>query len=340
MILDSWSIALITCSVITLVLGAVGSASGVRVIRSWDPGSDTELQIGLEERVWLAATLAQFALVVQVVSALLFIYAAGFFATILKGAMCAAGSLTANGYGLPALAVKIITIFLGALWIIVHRLDINCEDYPLTRFKSFWLLLLFPLLCLDAFLVVSYLASLEPEIITSCCGVLFGGADEGGYSLFDYTSPSRLAAMTAMNGAVVAALSLLLLHPGNAAGKRMLIIGWTTIVGWVGFYLLSVLVITVVVSPSVYAMPHHRCPFDLFHYPYAAVGVPLYLFLHAAVLCGLGVAVAGLISTRWIAIDRVRPFMKAAVLLSVASLFLFLATAAWPPLSYYLLGGQ
>lgn len=340
MILESWSIALITCSAITIVLGFVGSVSALRVLRSWDIGSDSEHQIGLEEQVWLAATLTQFALVVQVISALIFIYAAGYFATILTGAMCAAGSLTANGYGLPALAVKIITIFLGALWIIVHRLDIGCKDYPLTRIKSSWLLVLFPFLCADAFLMISYLVNLDPDIITSCCGVLFGGSDGGGYSLFDYASPFRLVWMTAINGAVVIVCSLLLVQCGAGAGKIVRVAGWTAIIGWISLYLLAILVVTVVVSPYVYALPHHRCPFDLIHYPYAAVGIPLYLFLHTAVLFGLGGAVAGLCSGRRIAVDMVRPFITTAAILSVSSLFLFFITAAWLPLSYMMFGGQ
>ena len=48
---------------------------------------------------------------------------------------------------------------------------------------------------------------------------------------------------------------------------------------WISFYLLALAVITVQVSPYVYALPHHRCPFDLLRYPYLAIGLPLYLFL-------------------------------------------------------------
>ena len=99
MILEFWSIALITCSLVTLFLGTAGTAAALQVMRRWDPGSDSERQIRLEERVWLTATLVQFALVVQVVSALMFIYAADYFATVLRGAMCAAGSLRRTAMG-------------------------------------------------------------------------------------------------------------------------------------------------------------------------------------------------------------------------------------------------
>jgi len=314
--------------------------SSVRVLRSWDRGSDSEHQIRLEEEVWLAATLTQFGLVVQVMSALILIYAAGYFATILKGAMCAAGSLTANGFGLPALGVKIITIFSSSLWIIVHRLDVGCEDYPLTRFKSGWLLVLFPLLCTDAFLSFSYLLNLDPEIITSCCGVLFSSSEDGGYSLFDYSSPAHLLWTTALcgGGAVIFTLLSLRSHDRGKLGKPWVCL--MAFAAWSMFYLLAILVITVVVSPYVYAMPHHQCPFDLLHYPYAVVGIPLYLFLHTAVLAGLAGSVVGLLERNRLMPERTRPFMKVAAMTAVAGLLLFSVTAAWPPFSYMMFGGQ
>ena len=192
MILESWSIALITCSAVVIIFGLVGAATALRLLNHWNLGSDSELQIKLEERVWLVATLVQFGLVVQIISAILFIYAADYFATVLKGAMCAAGSLTANRYGLPVLGFKLVTIFVGSLWIMLHRLDIGSEHFPYTRLKGIWLLAMLPLLIGDGLLVVLYLANLEPEIVTSCCGILFGDTEAGGYSLLNYASETKV----------------------------------------------------------------------------------------------------------------------------------------------------
>ena len=339
MILESWSIALITCSVVTNSFGLIGTVTALRLLRYWDIGSDSERQIRLEEQIWLTATLVQFGLVVQIISAGIFIYAADYFATVLKGAMCAAGSLTANPYGLPALGFKLATIFVGSLWIMLHRLDISFEDFPYTRIKCFWLLVLMPLLVGDALMVVLYLANLEPEIITSCCGVIFGDVESGGYSLFDY--PSGLVGVLSLTAiaALILIGSLYRLLSNSSSSRKPLLEALLALV-WIGFYVVSLAVITVQVSPYVYGLPHHRCPFDLLHYPYLVVGLPLYLFLHGGVLTGLGGAMAGVVSFFKGGRGRVEPFIRRMLIVSLLLLVLFLLTAGWRPMTYIVFGGQ
>ncbi len=340
MLIESWSIALLTCSLVTVVFGAIGAVTALQVVRFWDPGVDTEQQIRLEERVWLAATLVQFGLVVQIVSALIFVYAADYFATILTGAMCAAGSLTANAYGLPALGVKLITIFLAGLWIVVHRLDIGRETFPFTRLKSFWLMILLPLLIGDALLVFLYLANLEPDIITSCCGIIFGEKDTDGFSLFDLSSSVPLLISS---GALIVAIVLcsrLLMTARHGGDRRRRAGGWVITIAWLLFYLLALLLITVLVSPYIYGLPHHRCPFDLLQYPYASLGLPLYLFLHAAVFCGMSGGTAVILSGREGETPPHASFIRRSLQLSLVMLVLFLAAAAGAPLRYIYFGGQ
>lgn len=340
MILESWSIALVTCSAVTVIFGIVGAVTALRVISHWDIGSDSEQQIRLEEQIWLAAALVQFSIVVQIISAVIFIYAADYFATVLKGAMCAAGSLTANRYGLPALGFKLGTIFFGGLWIILHRLDISSENFPFTRIKSFWLVALLPLLVGDAVLIFLYLVNLEPEIITSCCGIIFGGEDVGGYSLLDYSSAGTILYLLAGLTLFLVAGSAFQRRINGRPRKTRILGGGLLAVGWTGFYLLALVVITVVVSPYVYALPHHRCPFDLLHYPYAVTGVPLYLFLHGAVLLGLGGALAAMVGGFEETGDLVDKFVRWASVISLSLLLLFLLTAGWQPFFYIVSGGQ
>lgn len=340
MLIESWSIALLTCSLVTAVFGTVGAATALQVVRFWDPGSDSEQQIILEERIWLAATLVQFGLAVQVVSALVFVYAADYFATILTGAMCAAGSLTANVYGLPALGVKMATIFLAGLWIVVHRLDIGRETFPLTRLKSVWLILLLPLLIADALLVLLYLAHLEPEIITSCCGIIFGEKTTGGFSLLDISSSTPLLISGGSLIAVIVLCSLLLTTAGRSGGQPRKGLGWAITGLWLLFYLLALLVITVLISPYVYGLPHHRCPFDLLQHPYAFLGLPLYLFLHAAVFSGMAGGTAAILSGREGERLPCNSFIRRSIQLSLVGLAFFLAVAGFAPLRYIYFGGQ
>ena len=97
--------------------------------------------------------------------------------------MCATGSLLANDFGIPALIVKIGGVFFYGFWIVLHQLDVRSERYPLVRIKYVYLLLLLPLLLLDLSLEMLYIAELEPDIITSCCAVVFGESAGGGTNL-------------------------------------------------------------------------------------------------------------------------------------------------------------
>ncbi|MEE4164851.1 MAG: hypothetical protein V2I35_02550, partial [Desulfocapsaceae bacterium] len=181
MLTDVWSIGLLSCSTVTLFLALAGVRTGYRIFRYWNTESASELQIRLEEEVYLSAALVEFGFVIQLLSVLMLVLAADYFSTILVGAMCAAGALSANPFGIPALLVKLVTLFLSAAWIVCHKLDISSEYYPLVKRKYLLLFCILPLLFLDSILLFLYLYNLEPDIITSCCGVLFSDQVGDGY---------------------------------------------------------------------------------------------------------------------------------------------------------------
>ncbi|MFA6465350.1 MAG: hypothetical protein WCT30_06305, partial [Desulfurivibrionaceae bacterium] len=150
MFLNPWSLALSLCSLVVLLLGAVAGKTAVRVLRFWEPGSDSTQQIRLENEIWLSSTLVAYGLGFQIITLILFVLAADEFCQVIVGAMCATGALLANPYGMPALLVKLFGVFFYGFWILLHQLDIRSEHYPLVRIKYLALLLLLPMLILDA----------------------------------------------------------------------------------------------------------------------------------------------------------------------------------------------
>ena len=341
MLFDTWSLALLSCSAVTLFFASVGSFTALRILRYWDSGSDSEIQIRLEGEIWLSATLMEFGLIVELISVILLVLAADYFSTLLTGAMCATGALTANQYGIPALLSKLLTIFFCALWIILHRLDSSSEKYPLVRLKYILVLLLFPLLTVNAVLLLYYLANLEPEIITSCCGVIFSSQTRDGYNLLGNFENSLLLTVYGAVIFLIGASSLLMLAVDQQKNRfSILFIGLQTC-GWVIFYPLSLVVITVIVSPYVYAMPHHRCPFDLLQAHYYWIGYPLYFFLHVAVVAGLTPAVVSLVSWQEKELARqAASYRKRSLWVSLVFLTAFLIITAWHPARYLLTGGE
>lgn len=339
MLLNGWSLALISCGLAILFVTALAVRSAGRVLRSWDPGADTAAQIRLEGEIWLSAALMQYAAAFQMVSLLLLVLAADNFAGILAGAMCATGALLANPYGIPCLVVKIILVFMAGFWIVLHRLDLTSAHYPLVRTKYLFLLLFAPLIPVDFALQWLYLRGLEPDIITSCCGLIFRPSAGDGQNLLGPWSTFWLLVLC---GGLVSLIGLVSAHLQRRLGlglvaTRLHSLALTFL--WVLFLPTALATITIVISPYVYAMPHHRCPFDLLQGEYALLGYPLYLTLFGGTFSG---GAAGLVAMfgqgRGLA-ERIPLVQMGMVRISLILLGFFLLLAAYAPLRYILGGG-
>ncbi len=330
MLVTSWSIGLSVTSVLGLFLILRAAYTAIWVVRFWDLRADTPLQIRLESEIWLSSTLMEFGLFFQIFSLLLLVITADSFAPLLAGAMCATGSFLANGYGMPALYVKLGSVFLYGLWIVLHRLDLRSPNYPLVRIKNIYLLLLCPLLFVDITLQTLYLHGLRPDIITSCCGVVFAKPSTGLLGL-----SQQMASAT--SAVVFFAACLLLLIPAWKPfpfAKPLLAAG-SAILFPVGLW-----IITTFVSPYVYAMPHHRCPFCLLQVEYNFIGYPLFASLYLATFSGMamgvvdiGKRVSGLETA---SIEQQKMFR---ILFSLSTL-LFILLSIYFPIKYLVMGGE
>ncbi len=334
MFLDSWSIALVICGLVVFFMMGFAARSAVRVLLYWDPDSDSGRQIKLENEIWLTSTLVECALGVQILSLTVFVLAADHFSGAIVGAMCATGSLLANDFGVPALTVKIGGVFLYGFWIVLHQLDIRSERYPLVRLKYIYLLTLLPLLVLDLSLGMMYIAGLEPDIITSCCAVVFGEAVGGGTNLF--AGFSHFLSLLLLYGST----ALLFILGGLLLAWRR--IGLVVVFGgvWLWFFLLALVVITTLFSSYVYAMPFHKCPFCILKPEYYYIGFAIYGLLFTGAHLGMSVAVTEPLR-QVVGLEEVTErFQRRATLWSLVLLALFTAVSSWHYLRYLLLGGQ
>jgi hypothetical protein len=339
MLLNSWSITLLVISAASFFLAGGAARTAIRILRFWDAEADTARQIELENETWLSALLMEYGMVLQLVGLLLLVLATDSYSEILIGAMCATGAILANGYGVPLLLVKILGVFLYGLWIVLHRLDISSEYLPLTRIKFLYLLMLTPLLLFDMILLVLYLVQLEPDIITSCCGVVFGSATGDGTNLIGPMPLGLVMSVFYVLAGVLVVFSFVLLKKidkGAFYGER--IIGLLFSLLWVLFFCLALLVITAVISSYIYAMPFHRCPFDILKKEYHFVGYPIYVTLFFATFFGMSAGATSLFTTIASLQEAVRIFRKASLRLCLLLLPLFLAIISWFPAVYFLGG--
>ena len=280
---------LLASGLVSLLLVAAGW-QGLRILRGWNLQSGSEGQLELERRTYLVSTLVAFALVIQLLSLFLFIFTADSLHTQFVGAMCAAGSLAVNPFGYPALLMKIATCLIAGLWLLVHRADTQGYDYPLIRPKYALLLSLVPLVLLETWLQTRYLTGLKADVMTSCCGSLFGLGRQG-FAAELAGLPPRL--MQPAFWATFLALGLTgLLFLRSRRGARLFA------VLSLGFLLVAVASLISFFCLYIYALPTHHCPFCLLQREYGFVGYPLYGTLLGGGITGLGVGALAFFKTR------------------------------------------
>ena len=266
------------------MLGAAGW-QGLRILQGWDLQSGSETQLQLERRTYLVSTLVSNALVIQVLSLFLFIFTADGLHSQFVGAMCAAGSLAVNPYGYPTLLLKLATCLLSGGWLVLHRADTQGHDYPLIRPK-YWLLLgLVPLILLETWLQTRYLTGLKADVMTSCCGSLFGQGRQGFASELASLPPKVMMPVFWVSLGALVLTGLVVLRSRRGAAL---------------FSLLSLAFLAVAVASLlsffclyIYALPTHHCPFCLLQREYGFVGYPIYATLLVGAVAGLG---AGLLA--------------------------------------------
>jgi len=334
MFLSSWSIALTISSLIVLGLLIVAGRTAVRVLLYWDPSCDDNRQIRLENETWLASTLVEYGLGFQIVSLVVFVLAADSYGQVITGAMCATGALLANEYGMPVLFLKMAGVFLYGFWIVLHHLDISAENYPLVRLKYWYLILLLPVVAADLVLQTLYIAGLKPDIITSCCAVVFGTATGDGQNLLSGLDQESLLFIYYPAMFVLAGLN------GLLGWRWREWLGAITAIFWVFFFGLALLTITNVISSYVYAMPYHKCPFCLLKPEYDSVGFLLYITLIAGTFFGISPALVTPLKKKKELTSTISRFQLIAMRISLLMLILYGIFSSYHLIRYMLWGGE
>lgn len=324
MILHPAVIALLLSSFIISCMMLYSTYFGLQIVRKWDIKSGSEVQLSLERRTYLVSTLVQYALLFEVVSIFLFIYTAEDIHTLLVGAMCATGSLNANPFGFPALYAKIAVFFAAASWIAVNHIDNKAEDYPLIKWKYRLLIAVLAFLITEFILQFQYFLKINPNVITSCCGVMFGEKSKG--------IASSIAAFPPLPAKILFySLFAVTIAAGIASYKHQrkpftYLLSIFTFM----FFIFSIAAIISFVSLYFYQLPTHHCPFCILQKEYYYIGYPLYAFLFAGTF--LGIMVGAVERFKKIpSMNRIIPYAQQRwTLYSIIFLTIFMIIASAP----------
>jgi hypothetical protein len=235
--------------------------------------------------------------------------------------MCAAGTLNVNAFGYPTIMLKIINFLLAGLWLIVNYTDNQAYDYPLIKKKYALLIIIVPFIMVEMIIQAIYFLGLKPNIITSCCGTLFGSEMQG-ISSSIVTFP-RSSVEVAFYSAMTITLAL------GIYFYRRLRFGYLFSVSSIITFVVSIIALISFLCLYFYELPTHHCPFCILQKEYNFVGYPLYLTLLGGAVPGMGVA-AILPCNQIKSLASVVPSIQRGLsLMTVSAYFLFMGIVTW-----------
>lgn len=283
MILHPAILALLTGSVLTVIMILYASFYGMMIVSKWDMTSGSEIQLSLERRTYLISTILSYTLLFQLLSLFLFIYTADHLHILFNGAMCAAGTLNADPFGYPLLIMKIVNFLIAGVWLIINHADTRGYDYPLIRVKYAILMVIAPLIILETFFQFEYFLGLHADVITSCCGSLFS-LDRPGFGGDLASLPADTMKVAFYASMSATALSGLYFYFKARGGAIFSALAFTT-------FLISVASLISFICLYFYELPTHHCPFCILQREYGHVGYLLYITLLCGAVSGIGTGV-------------------------------------------------
>ncbi|MBA1432261.1 MAG: hypothetical protein FAF04_01390 [Epsilonproteobacteria bacterium] len=306
-------ITLYIINILFVVFATIAFVNAVKILLHYDADATTPQQYALEKKSYLSATIVKFIFYLKVPLFLFFIYTLDNLSSLLPGAMCAAGVVSATSYGTPLLFLKILNLYIFAFWIVLNDEDMKYETQPYLKKK-------FLLFCIAYFLLIAEIVlegvmffSMDANSVVDCCGAIFS-TTSATYLAELLGAPSSL--LLSLFYGVFAAMLLFYILKNRYIYALLnilyLIIALITLIAFFGTY--------------IYELPTHHCPFCLLQSDYNYIGYFLYIILFVGTFFGFIIGVIDFKKEEILKRFRISLFYN--------TVYMFIVS--YYPLSYYL----
>jgi len=262
---------------IVFVLAFVAFVVAVEIMLRWDFGAFTSRQFALERRAYLVMSIIGFMVIIKIVLLPYFVFAIDNLSVLVPGAMCAAGVISANDYGLKLLFLKLVILFLLLVWQAFDRYDLQAKNYPILRQKTALYLVVFFLFAVELWLDIAYLTHIDIHQPVSCCSALFGQLEGANPLPFGLSRPMLLVLFYLLY--VLSMIATLARQP------------WVLLPVLGVFVAVAYYAVVYFFGTYVYALPTHKCPFCMFQPEYHYVGYLIWGMLFGGVYLGATAAI-------------------------------------------------
>ena len=277
-LLNTHTIVYLLSEGVLWLMMAIAAGVSVHILLRWDFGSTSEEQYALERRAYLVMTILLFVFAIKFLLLPFFVFGIDRLSDLVPGAMCAAGVISANGYGLPLLFLKLLILFLLLFWMALNHYDLEAKAYPWFRFKSWLFLGIFLLVSLELWMDWAYFTHIDIHRPVSCCSALFGQLEGANPLPFGLDIPKLLLLFYLLYALIVVA---------SLTRQTFL-----SLLGYGLFVFVAYYAVVYFFGTYVYELPTHKCPFCMLQKEYGYVGYLIWGSLFGGVFLGL---VAGLL---------------------------------------------
>ncbi len=258
LLLNSYVSVYIFSELITLILTLILLYITIKGIIKWDFNSTSKEQYSLEKSIYLGSIISNFLLIVKFILLIYLVYTLDAISIYIPGAMCAAGVVSANSYGMVLLGVKFITIFTLFFWAILEDYDLKAKYYPIFKQRSYILLIAIFFIFLEIYLDYSYFSNIDINAPVNCCSTLYGTLEGQNPLPFGLDIKNLLTIFALLFLALIVLLFIEIDLLIFIVVPIFVIISYYSIVYFFGTY--------------IYELPTHKCPFCMMQKEYYYVG--------------------------------------------------------------------
>jgi hypothetical protein len=300
---------------IILILQFIAFFLSIKIVRLWDFKSTSSLQYKLEKRAYLVILIVFFSIIVKIFMLPYFAYSLDKLSTIVPGAMCAAGVISANDYGQYLLILKILILLFMGIWLILNNFDIKAKNYPYFKSKTWLFIAIFIFVCIEYILDILYYTNINTQSLVSCCSTIYGVVQGTGlpFNLDIY----KLLILFYLTYTLVVVVNIQkIAYLSMLANSFFAYIAYFCVVYFFGTY--------------IYELPTHKCPFCMLQSDYFYIGY----FIWASLFLGLFFGIASFILKLLLKQDQNNLFKYSTLFITI-----FVSICSFYVLRYYFING-
>jgi hypothetical protein len=253
----------------------------VYILKKWDFQSYTPVQYRLEKYAYLVMVILIFAFSMKFILLPYFIFTMDKISDIVPGAMCSAGVISFNHYGMKLFFIKLLILLFLMVWLMINHYDLDAKKYPWFKLKGWLYLVIFLLISVELYWDYAFFNDIDIHKVLNCCSTLYGLL-EGVNPLPFGLDKTRLLILFYL---------LYIMIVLSTFGKQYFILS----IGLILFTIIGYYSVLYFFGTYIYQMPNHNCPFCMLQKDYYYIGYLLWGSFIGGLFLGVTTIIASLV---------------------------------------------